>query len=107
MPYYLFQASYTSDAMAAQCKKPRNREGAIRSLVQNLGGKLEGAWLAFGEYDVVVVMSMPNNVSAAAVSMAAAAGGALRSGKTTPLMKFSEGVSALKKASHAGYRPPK
>jgi uncharacterized protein with GYD domain len=107
MPYYLFQASYTSDALAAQCKKPRNREGAIRSLVQNLGGKLEGAWLAFGEYDVVVVLNMPNNVSAAAVSMAAAAGGALRSGKTTPLMKFSEGVSALKKAGHAGYRPPK
>jgi uncharacterized protein with GYD domain len=107
MPYYLFQASYTSDALAAQCRKPRNREGAIRSLVQNLGGKLEGAWLAFGDYDVVVVMNLPNNVSAAAVSMAAAAGGALRSGKTTPLLKFSEGVSALKKASRAGYRPPK
>jgi uncharacterized protein with GYD domain len=107
MPYYLFQASYTSAAVAALCKKPRNREGVIRSLVENLGGKLEGAWLAFGDYDVVAVMNMPNNVSAAAVSMAAAAGGALRSAKTTPLLKFSEGVSALKKATRAGYRPPK
>ena len=107
MAYYLLQASYTGGAVAALCKKPRNREGAIRSLVQNLGGKLEGAWLAFGDYDVVVVMSLPNNVNAAAVSMAAAAGGALKSGKTTPLLKFSEGVSALKKASRAGYRPPK
>ena len=107
MPYYLFQASYTSAAVADLCKKPRNREGVIRSLVENLGGKLEGAWLAFGDYDVVAVMNMPNNVSAAAVSMAAAAGGALRSAKTTPLLKFSEGVSALKKATRAGYRPPK
>ena len=107
MPYYLFQASYTSAALAALCKKPRNREGVIRSLVQNLGGKLEGAWLAFGDYDVVAVLNMPNNVGAAAVSLAAAAGGALKSAKTTPLLKFSEGVSALKKASRAGYRPPK
>ena len=107
MPYYLFQASYTSDAVASLCKRPRNRESAIRSLVQNLGGRLEGAWLAFGDYDVVAVVSMPNNVSAAAMSMAAAAGGALKSAKTTPLLKFSDGVSALKKASRAGYRPPK
>jgi uncharacterized protein with GYD domain len=107
MPYYLFQASYTSTALAALCKKPRNREGVIRSLVQNLGGKLEGAWLAFGDYDVVAVLNMPNNVGAAAVSLAAAAGGALKSAKTTPLLKFSEGVAALKKASRAGYRPPK
>ena len=107
MPYYLFQASYTSEAVAALCKKPRNRESAIRAAVENLGGKLEGAWMAFGDYDVVTIVNMPNNVSAAALSMAVAAGGALKSAKTTPLLKFSEGVAALKKAGRSGYRPPK
>lgn len=106
MPYYLFQGTYSSGAVAALCKKPRSREGAIRSLVEKLGGKLEGAWLAFGDYDVVAIINMPNNVSAAAVSLAASAGGALSAARTTPLMKFSEGVAALKKAGNAGYRPP-
>lgn len=106
MPHYLFQASYTSAALAALCKKPRNREGAIRSLVESLGGKLEGAWLAFGDHDIVAILNMPNNVSAAAVSLAASAGGALKSARTTPLMKFSEGVAALTKAGGSGYRPP-
>ena len=106
MPHYLFQASYTSAAIAALCKKPRNRESAVRALVEKLGGKLEGAWWSFGEHDVVAVINMPNNVSAAAVSLAASAGGALSAARTTPLMKFSEGIAALKKAGNAGYRPP-
>jgi uncharacterized protein with GYD domain len=107
MPYYLFQASYTSDAIATLCRKPRNREAVIRATVENLGGKLEGAWMAFGDYDIVTIVNMPNNVSAAALSFAVSAGGALKSAKTTPLLKISEGVAAFKKASRSGYRPPK
>ena len=107
MAHYLFQASYTSDAMAALCKKPRNRENAIRGVVEELGGKLEGAWMSFGDYDIVALVKMPNNVGAVAMSMAVAAGGALKVAKTTPLLKFSDGVSALKKAGRCGYRAPK
>jgi uncharacterized protein with GYD domain len=107
MPYYLFQASYTNEAIATLVRKPRNRESAIRAAVENLGGKLEGAWMAFGDCDVVTLVNMPNNVSAAALSFAVSAGGALKSAKTTPLLKLSEGVAALKKASRSGYRPPK
>jgi hypothetical protein len=36
-----------------------------------------------------------------------AAGGALKSSTTTPLMTFEEGVEAMKKGGKAGYRPPK
>jgi hypothetical protein len=49
---------------------------------------------------------MPDNVSAAALSLAQAAGGALRSLETTPLLELAEGLEAMKRASKAGYRPP-
>jgi hypothetical protein len=43
----------------------------------------------------------------AAFSIAVAAGGALKSSKTTPLLTFEEGVRALRQAGRPGYRPPK
>jgi hypothetical protein len=49
---------------------------------------------------------MPGNVEAAAFSLAASAGGAVRSIKTTPLLSASEGIDAMKKASMSGYKAP-
>ncbi|MFQ5875984.1 MAG: GYD domain-containing protein [Dehalococcoidia bacterium] len=106
MAYYLLQAAYTSEAWAAQVKDPRNRLEVIRPVVESLGGKIEGAWLTFGEYDVVAIFEMPDNVSAAAFSIAAGAGGGVKAIKTTPLMTLEEGIEAAKKAGAAGYRPP-
>jgi uncharacterized protein with GYD domain len=63
-------------------------------------------YLAFGEYDVIGIMEMPDHVSAAAFSLAASAGGGLKAVKTTPLLTVEEGIEALKKAAGAGYRPP-
>ena len=51
-------------------------------------------------------MEMPDNVSAAALSIAVAAGGAVNNIKTVPLMSMDEGLEAIKKAGPAGYRPP-
>jgi uncharacterized protein with GYD domain len=87
-------------------KNPQNRLDAVRPVIEKLGGKVEGGWLAFGEYDIVLVCQMPNNVSAAAFSMAASAGGAVKAVKTTPLMTIDEAMEAMRKASGAGYRPP-
>jgi hypothetical protein len=42
----------------------------------------------------------------AAFALAAAAGGALKAVKTTPLMTIEEGIEAMRKASGTGYRPP-
>jgi uncharacterized protein with GYD domain len=106
MPYYLVQAAYTPEACAAMVKNPQNRLDAVRPVIEKLGGKLEGGWLAFGEYDIIAICQMPNNASAAAFAMAAAAGGAVKAFKTTPLMTVEEGVEAMKKAAGGGYRPP-
>src|SRR6266849_255700 len=106
MPYYLLQATYSPEAWSGMVKNPQNRLDAVRPVIEKLGGKVEGGWLAFGEYDIVLVCQLPNNVSAAAFSMAASAGGAVKTVKTTPLMTIDEAMEAMRKASGVDYRPP-
>ena len=105
MPNYMVQAAYTSEAMASLVKNPQNRMEVVRKSVEKLGGKLAGGWLSFGDYDVVLIVDMPDHVSAAAIALAAGAGGSLRSIKTTPLLTAEEGLAAAQKASTSGYSP--
>ena len=104
MPSYLFQVAYTSEAWANLTASPQDRAEVIRPVIEKLGGKINQVWFAFGEYDVVAIIEMPTNVEAAAFSLAANAGGALKAIKTTPLMSTAEGVEAMKKAAQSGYK---
>lgn len=104
MPNYLLQASYTPEAWARMVANPQDRTEAVRTPIEKLGGRLNTVFFAFGESDVVSIIEMPNNVHAAAIAMAFAAGGAVRNVKTTPLMTTAEALEALKKAGTTGYR---
>jgi uncharacterized protein with GYD domain len=108
MPLYMYQAAYTSAAWAAQLKKPEARPETIgKQLCEAAGGKLVGAWYSFGEYDFVLITEMPDAESAASIALAAAAGGAIKSAKTTALMSGADGVAAMQKAAAlaATYKP--
>src|ERR1019366_5307475 len=69
MAYYLIQAAYTSEAAAKLVRRPQDRLGSLRPMFKKMGGSLEGAWFAFGDYDVVLIAEMPNNVSSAAIAL--------------------------------------
>jgi len=105
--YFLLQGSYTSEAWKGLVSNPTDRIAVVRPVVEKLGGKLEQAWFAFGEYDLVTVLQLPDNVSAAAFSLAIAAGGGFKAHKTTPLLTIADGIEAMKKAGTSGYLPPK
>src|SRR5580658_9670134 len=98
MPTFLFQGCYTSESIAAMVEKPEDRTAVVRKLVESFGGKLEGFWLAFGEYDFVGIAQLPDAEAAAALTMAVSAGGGVHSYRTVPLLSWAEGVNALKKA---------
>jgi uncharacterized protein with GYD domain len=106
MAHYLVQVAYTPQAWAALVKNPQDRTKVLRPVVEKLGGTFEKAFFAFGEYDIVAVMEMPANTEAAAFAVAAAAGGSIKSIKTTPLMTIEEGIAAMKKAATLAYVPP-
>jgi uncharacterized protein with GYD domain len=105
MPHYLQQVAYSREGWEAVVANPQNRIEAVRPAVEKLGGRIESAWFSFGDYDIVVITEMPDNVSAAAIAMAFAAGGACKSVQTTPLISADEAIQALKKARDCGYHP--
>lgn len=105
MPRYLYQLAYTSDSWAAQMKDPQNRVEKVRGSVEQLGGKIVDAYYAFGDYDIIVILDMPDNQAAAAFAIAVAGGGAAKAAKTTPLMSIEEGIEAVKKGAGSSYKP--
>ena len=106
MAHYLLQVAYTPQAWATMIKNPQDRVQALKPVLDKMGGKVESAYFAFGDYDLVAIFDMPGNVDAAAFAMAAAAGGAVKSIKTTPLLTTAEGLDAMRKAGASGYIPP-
>jgi uncharacterized protein with GYD domain len=107
MQHYLIQVAYSSAGSAAIVEKPQNRIELVRPVIEKLGGKLNSGWYSFGKYDAVLIVEMPSNVNAMALSMAFSAGGAVKKVNTTPLLTAEESLEAMKKASTAGYQPPK
>jgi uncharacterized protein with GYD domain len=106
MAHYLLQVTYAPEAWAALVDEPQSRTEAVQPAVEQLGGTVHSTWLAFGEYDVISILELPDNVRAAAISMAISAGGAVKAIKTTPLMTWEEGVEAMREAAQAAYQPP-
>jgi uncharacterized protein with GYD domain len=105
MAHYSLQTAYTPLGWAALLKNPQDRLAAVKPVVERLGGNIVNGWFTFGDYDVLVICEMPDQVSAAALSMAISAGGAVKAVKTTPLMSFDDGLEALRKAKQAEYAP--
>ena len=104
MPFYCHQVSYTKEAWAKLMENPQDRLDAVRAPIEKLGGKLQTSFFAFGDFDVIAITEMPDNISAAAISIAFAAGGAVQHISTTPLMTAAQAIEALRKAGTCGYK---
>jgi uncharacterized protein with GYD domain len=105
MPYFLHQVSYTPEALARLIANPQDRTEAVRGPIEKLGGKIKELYFAFGPSDAVLITEMPDNVAAAAIALAFAAGGAVKSSQTTVLMTKEEAMDAFRKAGTSGYKP--
>jgi uncharacterized protein with GYD domain len=104
MAKYLLKASYTTDGVKGVLKDGgTGRRAAVEQTVEGLGGSLECFYFAFGEDDAIVIADLPDNQTAAAISMVVnAAGGAQVS--TVPLLTPEEADEATKKSVE--YRSP-
>lgn len=108
MPTYVYQLAYTAESIAAQLQDPQDRlETAARPVAEAAGGKLLGGGFAFGEYDIVLLVEAPDDETMAAIALAVAAGGAVKSAKTTKLLSGPQYVESLKKAARLSpsYKP--
>jgi uncharacterized protein with GYD domain len=101
---YLIQGNYVGEGVKGLIKEGgSSRRARIEKMVGTMGGKVDAFYYAFGEYDVYVIVDMPDNVSAAALSLAVNASGAV-SLRTIVLMTPEEIDQAGKKTPN--YQPP-
>jgi len=95
MAKYMYQASYTLEGYRGLLKDTASgRRKAVDTAVTALGGKLESLYYAFGTDDVILIMDLPDNVSAAGLAMTVAASGMVH-GRITPLLTVEEADKAL------------
>jgi uncharacterized protein with GYD domain len=108
MAYYLYQLSYTPEAVKALVASPSDRKAAATKLIEGLGGKLHHLFFAFGTYDVICLIEGPDDKMMAAGAMAVAAAGTVSSSSTVKLMTAEEAMEAMKMAGKATglYKPP-
>lgn len=104
MPKFLIEASYTMEGLKGLARDSASgRRADVQAAVKALGGNVEAFYYAFGDNDVVIILDLPGNVSAAALCLATSGSGAVRV-RTTPLLTVEEVDQALD--IHTQYRAP-
>ena len=98
MPKYMIQASYTADGTKGVMKEGgTKRRATVEANVKAAGGTVEAFYFAFGEADAFVIVDLPDNASAAALSMAVNASGVVAL-KTHVLLTPQEVDQATKRS---------
>jgi len=104
MPKYLIQGSYSEEGLKGLLKEGGSkRREAAEQATKGLGGHLEAFYYAFGNNDFVIIVDVPSNVDATALSLAANASGGMQS-QITVLITPEEVDQAVKKT--VKFRPP-
>jgi len=66
MPKYLVEVSYTAEGAKGLMKAGGSaRRAAVQKMVESLGGRVEAFFFTFGENDVLVILDLPENLTAA------------------------------------------
>ncbi len=107
MPHYMFQVAFNEGGLQALVQNPQDRVALVTPAVEKAGGRVEVAYFTFGEYDVMLVAELPDNIAAVGLAMAFGSGGSVKNIKTTPMLTPAESVQAMKKASQTGYKAAK
>src|SRR5215471_14169755 len=104
MPKYLLQAKYTTEGIQGLVRDSASgRRADVQAAVKALGGKVEAFYYAFGEDDVITLLDLPDNTTAAALGLTVSGTGAVRI-TTTPLLTVEEVDQALEIRTR--YRAP-
>ena len=100
MPKYLVQVSINKDGIRNVLSKAKGTglRAAVTKFAESAGGKLDAYYFAFGQHDVVAIVDFPDNVSAAALSVAANGAGAVNLAMT-PLITPEEMDRAVEKSA--------
>jgi uncharacterized protein with GYD domain len=104
MARYLFHGSYTPEGYAGLMKEGGSKRiEAARQALGSVGGSLEAFYFSFGEEDFYIIVDLPDNVTATAVTLAGNVSGPF-SIKGVPLLTAAELDEAVRMS--VDFRPP-
>jgi uncharacterized protein with GYD domain len=108
MAKYAVLGGYSAEAWSKMIDNPGDRTAAVTKVVEGLGGKLESFYWSFGDDDFLGIIEAPDDIAAAAFSVAVGSSGTLRNLRTIKLISIDEGRKMLDKAkaAKAAYAPP-
>jgi uncharacterized protein with GYD domain len=99
MAKYLAKVSLNADGVRLLRKeKASGRRAAVTKFIEAAGGKVEAFYFAFGQDDVFLILELPENIVAAAVSLVNNSAGNVRA-TYTPLMTVEEMDRAVVRAA--------
>ena len=61
MPHYMYQASYSPEAIKTLVNNPQDRTGAAKAAIEANGGTMVGALMDFGSDDLLVIADTPDD----------------------------------------------
>src|SRR6266481_9757291 len=79
------------------------RRAAVQKMVESLGGRLEAFFFTFGENDILVILDLPENLTAATLSLAVMSTGVVRT--NTKVLLTPEEIDRSVKAP-VDFQPP-
>ena len=104
MAKFLIIGSYTAEGAKGILKEGgTGRAEAARRVTESVGGTFESIYWGFGSDDYYVVVDLPNNAAAAAISLTVGGSGSSRT--RTVLLMTAEDVDAATRLSPA-FRAP-
>lgn len=104
MKKYLFYGSYTPEGYRGLLVEGGSvRIGVAQHTLESVGGSLEAFYYSNGEQDFYIVVNLPDDVSATAVTLAGNASGTFRI-RAVPLLTPEEMDEAVR--TKVDFRPP-
>ena len=104
MGTYMYKVHYSVDGLHGIAREgAERRANEIGDIIAKVGGKMLSFHFAFGDTDAYVINELPDDATAAALSIAVSASGAAGC-ETVKLLTPAEADAAL--AIETGYRPP-
>ena len=99
MAHYMVQASYAQEALQRLVANPGPGGTAMKQAAEKFGGKVEATYFTFGDYDILVILQLPDHITIAQAVMGVRARGGVTRLKTTVLIPPEDAVEGMKRAA--------
>ena len=90
MPLFITQGRLTREYIKGGLAKPEDRQAAIATLCEQVGGKLVSLYFTLGQYDFLLLSEMPEAKAASVLAFVAAGGGGIEGSVTTQAYTTAE-----------------